>query len=228
MTTAILWKEYKKSKSSNLKSDLIKQYLRLVYYVIHRTDLKGANILDEKDFYQFGILGLNEAIERFDPNYGVKFETYAIPRIRGKILDELRKLDFIPRSYKESIKKKLDEENSRRRQNNQCELNINDYVKEYQKLSLSQQVGDEENTFVDILPSDEKTPMEIVEKQDLKENALKEIEKLPKKQKLIIMLYYFEEMTYQEIADLLNLSISRVSQLHTEVINLLRKKLKIR
>jgi len=226
MTTAMLWKKYKKSKSSSLKEALIKQYLRLVYYVIHRTELKGANLLNEQDFYQFGILGLNEAIERFDPNYGVKFETYAIPRIRGMILDELRKLDFIPRSYKESVKKELDEENARRRENDQCELTITDYLREYQKLSLSQQVGEEEDTVLDLLPGDGESPMDIVEKKDLKEIILKEINKLPERQKLVITLYYFEEMNYQEIADLLNISVSRVSQLHTEVINKLRKKLK--
>jgi RNA polymerase sigma factor for flagellar operon FliA len=226
MTTAMLWKEYKKSKSSNLKAALIKQYLRLVYYVIHRTELKGANLLNEQDFYQFGILGLNEAIERFDPNYGVKFETYAIPRIRGMILDELRKLDFIPRSYKENVKKELDEENARRRENDQCELTITDYLREYQKLSLSQQIGEEEDTILDLLPGNEETPAEIVEREDIKEIMLQEISKLPERQKLIIMLYYFEEMNYQEIADLLNISVSRVSQLHTEVINKLRKKFK--
>lgn len=225
MTTATLWKEYKKSKSSRLKEALIKQYLRLVYYVIHRTELKGANLLNEQDFYQFGILGLNEAIERFDPGYGVKFETYAIPRIRGMILDELRKLDFIPRSYKENVKKELDEENARRRENDQCELTITDYLREYQKLSLSQQVG-EEDTVLDLLPGDEVLPVDIVEKEDLKENILREINKLPERQKLVIMLYYFEEMNYQEIADLLNISVSRISQLHTEVINKLRNKLK--
>jgi RNA polymerase sigma factor for flagellar operon FliA len=226
MTTAMLWKEYKKSKSSTLKAALIKQYLRLVYYVIHRTELKGANLLSEQDFYQFGILGLNEAIERFDPNYGVKFETYAIPRIRGMILDELRKLDFIPRSFKENVKKELDEENARRRENDQCELTITDYLREYQKLSLSQQVGEDDETILDLLPSNEETPIEFVEKKDMKEIVLREINKLPERQKLVIMLYYFEEMNYQAIADLLNISVSRVSQLHTEVINKLRKKIK--
>ena len=226
MTTAMLWKEYKKSKSSTLKAALIKQYLRLVYYVIHRTELKGANLLSEQDFYQFGILGLNEAIERFDPNYGVKFETYAIPRIRGMILDELRKLDFIPRSFKENVKKELDEENARRKENDQCELTITDYLREYQKLSLSQQVGEDDETILDLLPSNEETPIEFVEKKDMKEIVLREINKLPERQKLVIMLYYFEEMNYQAIADLLNISVSRVSQLHTEVINKLRKKIK--
>ncbi len=225
MTTSMLWKQFKKTKASELKTALIKQYLRLVHYVIHRTELKGAELLNDQDFYQFGILGLSEAIDRFDPNYGVKFETYAIPRIRGMILDELRKLDFIPRSYKENIKRELDEENARRKENDQYELTLTDYLREYQKLSLSQQIGEDEETVLDLLPSSEATPQEIAERENLKEIILKEINKLPERQKLIIMLYYYEEMNYQEIADLLNVSVSRVSQIHTEVINKLRKKL---
>lgn len=225
MTTSMLWHQFKKTKASELKTALIKQYLRLVHYVIHRTELKGSNLLNDQDFYQFGILGLSEAIDRFDPNYGVKFETYAIPRIRGMILDELRKLDFIPRSYKENMKRELDEENARRRENDQYELTLTDYLREYQRLSLSQQIGEDEETVLDFLPSKEETPQEIVERKNQKEMILKEINKLPERQKLIIMLYYYEEMNYQEIADLLNISVSRVSQIHTDVINKLRKKL---
>jgi RNA polymerase sigma factor for flagellar operon FliA len=225
MTTAMLWKQYKKTKASDLKTALIKQYLRLVYYVVHRTELKGAALLNDQDFYQFGILGLSEAIDRYDPNYGVKFETYAIPRIRGMILDELRKLDFLPRSYKETIKRELDEENARRRENDECELTITDYLREYQRLSLSQQIGEEDETILDLLPSDTLSPEEITERANLKEIILNEINKLPEKQKLVIMLYYYEEMNYQEIADLLNVTVSRVSQIHTEVINKLKKKL---
>lgn len=225
MTTAMLWKQYKKTKASELKTALIKQYLRLVHYVIHRTELKGAELLNDQDFYQFGILGLSEAIDRYNPNYGVKFETYAIPRIRGMILDELRKLDFIPRSYKESIKKELEEENNRRRESDQCELTITDYLREYHRVSLSQQVGDEEDTVLDLLPSKEETPQEIAERENLREVILDEINKLPERQRLIITLYYYESMNYQEIADILNVSVSRVSQIHTEVINKLKKKL---
>lgn len=126
MTTATLWKQYKKTKSSELKKALIRQYLRLLHYVTNRTELKWTNLLESDDFYQFGILGLTEAIERFDPFYRVKFETYAIPRIRGMILDELRKLDFIPQSYKERIKKKMEEENRIRKENYQGEFALTD------------------------------------------------------------------------------------------------------
>lgn len=226
MTTAMLWKKYKKTKASNLKTALINQYLRLVHYVVRRTELKGADLLNSEDFYHFGILGLSEAIDRFDPDYGVKFETYAIPRIRGMILDELRKLDFIPRSYKETIKKSLEEENRIRKANDQSELSLTDYLKEYQRLSLSQRVGEEDDTVLDFIPADEETPLEKIEKSDLKGIILKELEKLSERHKLVLMLYYFEDMSYQEIADILNVSVSRISQMHTEVINKLKKKIK--
>ncbi len=225
MTTAMLWKKFRKTKASELKTALMKQYLRLVHYVLHRTELKGAELLNDQDFYQFGILGLSEAIDRYNPNYGVKFETYAIPRIRGMILDELRKLDFIPRSYKENVKKELEEENKRRRANNLTELTITDYLREYQKLSLSQQWGEDDDTVLDFLPSKEETPQEIAERENVNEIILKQLSKLPEKQKLVITLYYYEDMNYQEIANILNISVSRVSQIHTEVINKLRKKL---
>lgn len=225
MTTAMLWKQFRKTKASELKTALMKQYLRLVHYVLHRTELKGAELLNDQDFYQFGILGLSEAIDRYNPNYGVKFETYAIPRIRGMILDELRKLDFIPRSYKENVKKELEEENERRRANNLIELTITDYLREYQKLSLSQQFGEDDDTILDFLPSKEETPQEIAERENVNEIILSQLNKLPEKQKLVITLYYYEDMNYKEIANVLNISVSRVSQIHSEVINKLRKKL---
>lgn len=225
MTTAMLWKQFRKTKASELKTALMKQYLRLVHYVLQRTELKGAELLNDQDFYQFGILGLSEAIDRYNPNYGVKFETYAIPRIRGMILDELRKLDFIPRSYKENVKKELEEENERRRANNLVELTITDYLREYQKLSLSQQFGEDDDTILDFLPSKEETPQEIAERENVNEIILNQLNKLPEKHKLVITLYYYEDMNYQEIANILNISVSRVSQIHSEVINKLRKKL---
>ncbi len=225
MTTLTLWKEYKKTRSLDLKRALIKQYFKLVYYVIKKTDLKEGDILTTEDYYQFGILGLSEAIDRYDPKHGVKFETYAIPRIRGMILDELRKIDFIPRSVKESIKKFIKKENERRKELDQENLLLTDYLKEYQKISLSQPVNEDE-TLLDVISSSDDLPIDIVEKQNLKEVLLELIEVLSERQKLVIMLYYYEGMSYQEIADVLNVTVSRISQIHSEVIKKLRCKIK--
>jgi RNA polymerase sigma factor for flagellar operon FliA len=225
MTTALLWKEYKKTSDSSLKTELMKQYSKLVYYVIHRTDLRNAAVLDDRDFYQFGILGLSEAIERFNPKFGVKFETYAIPRIRGMILDELRKLDFIPRSYKENLKKEIEKENKRRKACQMEEVTLTDYLKEYQKISLSQQVGEDADQVIEFISNEEDTPDEEIEKKDLKEMILKTINALPEKQRLILTLYYYEDMNYQEIADILEISVSRVSQIHSELMKKFKSKI---
>lgn len=225
MTTTLLWKEYKKTSASSLKTELMKQYSKLVHYVIHRTDLRNAAVLDERDFFQYGILGLSEAIDRFNPTYGVKFETYAIPRIRGMILDELRKLDFIPRSYKEHLKKEIEIENKRRKALQMEEVTLTDYLKEYQKISLSQQVGEDSDTIVEFISNEEDTPVEEIEKENLKEMILKEINALPEKQRLILTLYYYEDINYQEIADILEISVSRVSQIHSDLMKKFKSKI---
>jgi RNA polymerase sigma factor for flagellar operon FliA len=91
MNNAELWSQFKQNQSPILKKQIILNYVNLVHYVIHHSKFAMNSILDERDYFQYGIEGLNEAIDRFDPDYGTKFETYAIQRIRGKIIDELRK-----------------------------------------------------------------------------------------------------------------------------------------
>lgn len=92
MNNSELWKEYKLAPTPALKKEIIMKYLNLVHYVIRKTPLSKNQILDERDFFQYGIEGLSEAVDRFGTDYGTKFETNAIQRIRGKIIDELRKL----------------------------------------------------------------------------------------------------------------------------------------
>ena len=92
-----IWYNFKKKPTSALKKQIIMNYTNLVHYVIRRSKFKSVNIIDEKDYFQFGIEGLSEAIDRFDPDYGTKFETYAIQRIKGKIIDEIRKVQIKPR-----------------------------------------------------------------------------------------------------------------------------------
>jgi len=92
MNNATLWAEFKSSPSADLKKQIVLNYVKLVHYVIHYSKFAMPDILDERDYFQFGIEGLSEAIDRFDPDYGTKFETYAIQRIRGKIIDKLRKI----------------------------------------------------------------------------------------------------------------------------------------
>ncbi len=201
--TAALWTKFKKSPSEALKRQIILNYSNLVHYVIYNSKFVNQNILDEKDFYQFGIEGLSEAIDRFDPDYGTKFETYAIQRIRGKILDEIRKVQIKPRRNMDDANKVF-----------------------YSNVSINQPVDNDEGYMLyEKLPDDIDTPEEEVEKMEEKEFLLKFIKGMEERDRLILSLYYYEHLNYKEIADILNITVSRVSQIHSKIIKTLRTKL---
>ncbi len=198
-----LWQSYKTEPSSNTKKQIMVNYTNLVHYVIHNSKFMNLNVIEEKDFFQFGIEGLSEAIDRFDPDYGTKFETYAIQRIRGKIIDEIRKLQIKPRSKPQS-------ENE---------------VK-FHNISLDQPLSDNEGfSLNEILPSEEDTPDEIVNSNERKTLLIEAIQKLHERDRLIITLYYYENMNYKEIAEVINITVSRVSQIHSKILKELKLKL---
>lgn len=203
MSNTELWTAYKKNKNVDLKKQIIVKYLNLIHYVIQHSKFVRMNVVDDKDFFQFGIEGLSEAIDRFDPDYGTKFETYAIQRIRGKIIDEIRKVQIKPR---------VDDPNSVFYSN----VSMDDYSEE-----------EESYTLHETLPSDAKLPDELFEKNEDKEKLLEAIKKLGERDRLIITLYYYENLNYQEIATVLNVNVSRISQIHSRIINELRNKLKL-
>ncbi|MBS4000671.1 MAG: sigma-70 family RNA polymerase sigma factor [Desulfobulbaceae bacterium] len=199
MNNIALWQEYKLNPGNENKKKIIVQYLNLVHYVIQNTRLQKYDIMDEKDFYQFGIEGLSEAIERFDPDYGTKFETYAIQRIRGKIIDELRKIQIKPRRTGEK-----------------------DVT--YKNLSLSAALEEDGGyLLVETIPSDAETPDDSMKKNEEKEILLELLKKLNERDRLIITLYYYESLNYKEIAEVLNITVSRVSQIHTKILDQLKK-----
>lgn len=206
MSNSELWREYKNSPTPALKKQLILRYLNLVHYVIRKSNLSTTSVLDERDFFQFGIEGLSEAVDRFDPDYGTKFETYAIQRIKGKIIDELRKVQS-------KIKTNDDSNNS----NSQYPQNI----------SMNNQIEDEDGGYQlsEVLPLEQKTQAQEVEEKEMKELLVKAIKDLNERERLIISLYYYENLNYQEIAELMNITVSRVSQIHSRIINNLKSKL---
>lgn len=204
MNNSELWKEYKLAPTPALKKEIIMKYLNLVHYVIRKTPLSKNQILDERDFFQYGIEGLSEAVDRFDPDYGTKFETYAIQRIRGKIIDELRKLQS---------KFKTEE----------GDQTVDNY---YTNLSINNQIDDEDGyTLAEVIPNDQLTQSEEVEKNEMKEILLNALKGLNERDRLIISLYYYENLNYQEIAKLMNITISRVSQIHSRILKNLKSKL---
>ena len=206
MDNNILWAQYKDAPDSVLKKQIMLNYSNLVHYVIHNSRFISNEIFDDRDYYQFGIEGLSEAIDRFDPDYGTKFETYAIQRIRGKIIDELRRAQSKIKYY---VK------------NNDGQYSYNQSV-----LSLNASIDADGNSqLYEVTPADVPTPSETTEKSEAKEMLVEAIKKLKERDRLIITLYYYEELNYKEIAETLGITVSRVSQVHKKIITSLKKKL---
>lgn len=204
MDTMKLWNAFKTAPTADLKKEIITTYTNLVHYVIHKSKFINLDILDTRDYFQFGIEGLSEAIDRFDPDYGTKFETYAIQRIRGKILDELRKVQIKPR------------------------IKNGDQLTDpyYSNVSLNNPVDDDDGYMLyEVIPDDNELPSETTEKNEAKEFLLKAIKQLEERDRMILTLYYFENLNYKEIAHILNITVSRVSQIHSRIISSLKTKL---
>ena len=202
MNNSSLWEKYKNSKAPVIKKQIMVNYTNLVHYVIHNSKFMNLNVVDEKDYFQFGIEGLSEAIDRFDPDYGTKFETYAIQRIRGKIIDELRKLQIKPRSN-----------------NNENEIT-------YRNVSLNKSFDNEEGYMLyEVIPDDTEQPDEVVDKIEEKEILVESIKNLNERDRLIISLYYYENLNYKEIADVLSITVSRVSQIHSKIMKELKQQI---
>jgi RNA polymerase sigma factor FliA len=198
MDNTELWENYKSNPNTELKKQIVLRYSNLVHYVIQHSRFPRPVVVEDKDYYQFGIEGLFEAIDKFDPDYGTKFETYAIPRIKGKIIDEIRKLQIKPRSDSPNEVK-------------------------YVNVSLNEEIpGDEGFPLYETLPSDSKTPSEILDKNEEKQILLEALKRLNERDRLLLTLYYYENLNYQEISEVLNISVSRVSQIHTKIISKLK------
>ncbi len=199
-----LWFKFKQDPTPILRKQIIMNYVNLVHYVIHHSKFSTNHILDDRDFFQYGIEGLNEAIDRFDPEYGTKFETYAIQRIRGKIIDELRKLQS-------KIKGGSGE---------------NATQSFYSYFSINNSPDEEEGfTLAEVIPNGDDSVDMTVEKGEMKEYLMNAIKELNERDRLIITMYYFENLNYKEIGELMNITVSRVSQIHSRVIKELKSKL---
>ncbi|MFZ1292274.1 MAG: sigma-70 family RNA polymerase sigma factor [Melioribacteraceae bacterium] len=205
MDNYTLWAEYKTEPSSVVKKQIMVNYTNLVHYVIHNSKFMNLNVVEEKDYFQFGIEGLSEAIDRFDPDFGTKFETYAIQRIRGKIIDELRKLQIKPRT-------------------NYQNQDANKVI--YKNISIDQPYDNDDGfTLSEIIPSEYETPDDEYQANEQRELLVNAIKKLSERDRLIITLYYYEHMNYKEISQALDITVSRVSQLHSKIMKDLKKQI---
>ncbi|MBI1978424.1 MAG: FliA/WhiG family RNA polymerase sigma factor [Candidatus Omnitrophica bacterium] len=241
-----LWKKYKRTKSKALREEIIRKYLYLVKYVAGRVAIGLPPNVEFNDLVSYGILGLLDAIEKYDVTQGNKFETYGVSRIRGAIMDELRKLDWAPRLLRKrarEIERKMRELEDRLGRSateeelaRSLKMSVEDLNGIYSELNSTTFLSLDEvwqnddgnkpisrlQTVEDSLITDQ---FSYVHQGEVKELLAQAIDQLPEKEKLVIVLYYYENLTLREIGDVLNVSESRVCQIHTKVVLRLRSML---
>lgn len=239
-----VWKRYRETGSLKYRNMLVKQYSPLVKYVAGKVSVGMPPNMEYDDLVGFGVLGLIDAIGKFDPSKYVKFKTYAITRIRGAIFDELRSLDWVPRSVRQKSKlleesvRKLEAKHSRAVTDEELaedmEINLKELNDLLQKVSVTNLLSLDDIRYkneegISILDSVEAhssgQPETQVERQEIKEIIIKTIKELPEKEKKVLVLYYYEDLTLKEIGKVLNVTESRISQLHTRAIVRLRSRL---
>lgn len=241
-----LWIKYRKTKDASIRDAIIKQYAPLVKYVAGKVSIGMPHNVDFDDLVGFGVFGLFDAIEKYDPEKHVKFKTYAVTRIRGSIIDELRSIDWVPRSVRQKSRE-LDEAVQRlearigrsatddeiAKEMNLDKTNFNKVMLKVSGTSLLSlndiwNKGDENDkvSLVDTIESPSSLqPEMIVEKDDIKRVIVEAIQNLPEKEKKVLVLYYYEDLTLKEIGKVLEVTESRISQLHTKAISRLRARL---
>jgi RNA polymerase sigma factor FliA len=242
-----LWREYRRSRDQALRDRLILTYAPLVKFVAGRLGSGLPAHVEENDLVSYGLLGLIGAIERYDPDRDVKFETYAIARIKGSIIDELRALDWVPRSVRArardieraiaALEARLhraptDEEIAEKLGITQGELE--DSLTDISRSSIaaldelwtiSSATGDQVSLMETIEDPQGPEPQSALAQTELREALGEAIARLPEREKLVITLYYYEELTLREIGEVLGVTESRVSQLHTKAILRLKARL---
>ncbi|OHW62783.1 RNA polymerase sigma-D factor [Andreesenia angusta] len=233
-----VWIRYKKTKDEELKKELIVEYLPLVKIISGRMyNFYGGNI-EYDDLLGYGVFGLIDAIDKFELKRDLKFETYAQIRIRGAMIDNLRKLDWIPRRIRKKAKdmevtiSRLENKYGRSVTNEEIAkelgLDLREVENTLSEISVSSVVSLEDTISQreDMsFSSEEKTPEQVLEATEVKKILAQNIDKLREKEKLVISMYYFDELTYKEIGRVLELSESRISQIHSKAILSLKNSL---
>ena len=237
-----LWADYQKYPSPELREKLITEYAPLVKVVAGRLSMYLGYNVEYEDLVSYGIFGLIDAIDKFDPGKEVKFETYASLRIRGSILHQIRKMDWIPRTVRQKQKKmeeaiKAIETRTGRNATDDdlaAELGIGEaelgewqtQLKVTNVISLNEFVEQGGEPVMDARGNSHFIqPEESVEEEELKKVLGETMELLTEKERRVILLYYYEELTLKEISNILEVSESRVSQLHTKALLKMRKRM---
>jgi RNA polymerase sigma factor for flagellar operon FliA len=237
-----VWQAYISNKSPALKEKLILHYAPLVKYVAGRLLVHIGQHVEFDDLVGYGIFGLIDAIDKYDNAKGVKFETYASFRIRGAIIDHIRRMDWVPRTLRQKNKQmeqvytRLEETLGRQPTDEELAEKLGMSLDETQDLMRKSSVlslvslddymeQNYESSFASLVANRVDSPEEQTERQERKEMLAEAISKLSEKEKLVITLYYFEDLTLKEISSIMKVSESRVSQIHTKAITRLQGKL---
>jgi RNA polymerase sigma factor FliA len=241
-----VWLEYRRTKDQKLRDRLILTYAPLVKYVAGRLGSGLPAHVDDEDLASYGLLGLIGAIERFDPSRDVKFETYAMGRIKGAIIDELRSLDWVPRSVRSrarqiertigELEAKLgraptDEEIAGKLGVTEEELDDDLFQISRTSIAALDELwtvsggGDQVSLIDTIEDTSGPSPTTALDETELREAMADAIAGLPEREKIVITLYYYEELTLREIGEVLGVTESRVSQLHTKAVLRLKARL---
>jgi RNA polymerase sigma factor for flagellar operon FliA len=242
-----LWRRYKASADERARERLVVAYSPLVKYVAGRMSSGLPAHVEEADLISYGLGGLISAIDRFDLTREIKFETYAISRIRGAIIDELRTLDWVPRSVRararefERANVKLEARLQRAPTDEEMSSELGITVDDFQEAllqiststivaldelwSVSDSTGDSVSLLDTIPDRGAPDPQAVVDQSELRDRIADAIAALPEREKLVIALYYYENLTLREIGEVLGVTESRVSQLHTKAVLRLRSKL---
>ena len=237
-----LWEEYKANPTVELREELIIKYSPLVKFVAGRISLYFGGNVEYDDLVSYGIFGLLDAIDKFDLEKGVKFETYASLRIKGAIIDSIRELDWVPRALRQKSKEmeriftETEHELGRSASDEEVAQRMGVTTEEFSKLLTKSSISSmvsldeflEQNYEHGISPretSKDAQPEGYIEKAELKEILGNSIDMLPEKERIVVILYYYEDLTLREISEIMKVSESRISQLHTKAILRLKGRL---
>lgn len=246
--TADLWRGYRRKASrASAEAGLVEEYLPLVKSVVGRLQMSLPSHVDAEDLYSAGLVGLLDAIRHYNPKLGSTFETYARVRIRGAVFDELRRMDWVPRSIHSKAKKVQDAikmlEQKKRRTPTDAEvaaalgITINQYEQLLEEIRPATFVcldaamnDDAENAptqYEAFADAKQENPLDGVARNEMADIIADRLEQLPKMQRQVLALYYFEDMRLREIAEIFGLTESRICQIHSQAILALKAHLEV-
>ena len=243
-----LWRRYKEQGDGSARERLVVAYSPLVKFVAGRTGARLPSHVEQSDLISYGMLGLLEAMDRFDPRRQIRFETFAMQRIRGAIIDELRSLDWVPRSVR-SRAREIEQANSKLehklgRAPTDAELSdalgiaesdlqdsliqiSNSSILALEELWMTPDASGDKVSLLDTIEDENApNPQAALDSSEVKDRLQEAIQDLPERETLVVALYYFENLTLREIGDVLGVTESRVSQLHSKAVLRLRSRLK--